>query len=162
MINDTDRLVRLASEALARRLQRRRFLGIMASGAFSGLAALASGHIRGSLGLAYHCDCEPPQQTYCQNCPSGYPWCPSGYQVCTTSSGCIPCIYATGYWNDSCDQFCYWDCFDCWKPSQGCSSTCGCKILHCSYGALKHSRVAQEAIAKGEPVRFDKPGEFVR
>ena len=126
---------RLALEGFARAIDRRAFLRRTLQVAFATLVASAAGSL-GSVQtvLAATCTCSPPRGVYCGSmgytCQSGGNACPSACSICTTSSGCGPCIYTSGSWYSCgcglCGMGCR-KCTDCMCPSgSGCSNTCGC------------------------------------
>ena len=145
------------AEVMADALSRRKVL----ARAVRGTAVLASGVVAGNLvsptrAFALTCDCSPPRTLYCasigKTCPSN--GCPSGCYVCTTASGCTPCIYSNGSWV-ACTGFgtCgngYKVCYDCRCVT--CSSTCGClsAVLCagcCSPAEMKASMAADDRAA---------------
>lgn len=100
----------ITGEFLARRSDRRTFLGRMAQAAYA--AAIQAS-----------CECSPPYGVYCSNCP-GAGGCPSGCSFCTQGQD-SSCPWPSGYWTTNCGS-CFYYCSDCRCGDQicGCKSTC--------------------------------------
>lgn len=110
-------------EAVARRTDRRSFLGRVSQAAFAGTAALAVG--AGLTVPAYaQCQCSYPHTNWCgSGCPNAG-GCPSGCSFCTQGQE-DHCRYPTGYWTVNCGS-CFIYCSDCWCNSSVCGCTSAC------------------------------------
>lgn len=135
-VNELDERAKLAAEAFARQLDRRRFLKRSSQAIFSLLAAVVLGSPARDALAAVGCACSYPNGTSCgsrgYSCPQT-PWggCPTGCSVCTSAGNCSPCIYSAGHWSScGCGPGGYGcrECYDCICPSgAGCSKACGCQ-----------------------------------
>lgn len=136
-MTNLDAKTELGLEAVARTLDRRRFLKRSLHTGF----ALLSGLVLWSLPaarevLASACLCQPPGG-FCPNCPGGQGYgCPPLYQICVSGSGCSLCKYPTGHWTSGGCGTCgngSVQCTDCNSDDRpghcglcGCQSSCFC------------------------------------
>jgi hypothetical protein len=124
MFNKFDEQISLLAEETARKTTRRGAVAKILKGVTATVAALTLGTVAGNEVFATTCICDYPREVICSGC--GPNSCPSGYNVCTTSSGCGPCVYDTGRWV-SCSYGCYFKiCWDCIPVGGNCNQTCGC------------------------------------
>lgn len=124
--NWLDDVASALSERASRRLSRRGVMAALLDVAYKGTLIVTFGMAAGREAFAYHCNCSPPNNQYCDNCPSDG-GCPSGdLHVCTTGNG-YQCIYNTGYWTDDCGGGTFVYCYDCGSDEGGYYATCGCK-----------------------------------
>ncbi|HYP41067.1 MAG TPA: hypothetical protein VEX13_11980 [Chloroflexia bacterium] len=136
-MSEVDHKLRVASEGLARKMDRRGFLQTAGSAIFAGVAALAAGHALGGSALAaqtgrripHRPRCAPPSPYFCNidgnNEPNGC----HGAQCFQHRSGSTvyQCkiyyqFYAAGCWT-TVDGGGYWTCCDC---TCGAGGVCGC------------------------------------
>ncbi len=101
MLENFDKDISVLTESLARSLGRRKMIGTTVRGLTAAIVAATLGQFT-NIGQAFaqECKCQCDEcwtnGQPCQFCPTT--GCPSNCQVCTSSSGCIFCGYASGHW----------------------------------------------------------------
>lgn len=120
MLEDFDRRISLTSEAIARKLSRRRVLVNSVKGLVAVVAGVTMAHLV-NLKQAFAdscCDGIRCDQYFGKPCPvgTGTPGCPTGCSLCTC--GGTACPYSNGYWMCPCGTYGngHYFCSDCKCP----------------------------------------------